>query len=80
MHLNSKGIEAVGSGYCTWEDATSFANGWHKNYHLIKNNCQHFAIALQEFITTGVCSDPISNRVRCEDPNYNSMDVMSVEN
>ena len=56
MHLNSKGIEVVGSGYCTWEDATSFANGWNKNYHLIKNNCQHFAIALQEFLTTGVCS------------------------
>ena len=56
MHLNSKGIEVVGSGYCTWEDATSFANGWDKNYHLIKNNCQHFAIALKEFLTTGVCS------------------------
>ena len=27
MDLNSKGIEVVGSGYCTWEDATSFANG-----------------------------------------------------
>ena len=56
MHLNSKGIEVVGSGYCTWEDATSFTNGWDKNYHLLKNNCQHFVIALQEFLTTGVCS------------------------
>ena len=34
----------------------SFANGWDINYHLLKNNCQHFAIALQEFLTTGVCS------------------------
>ena len=67
MHLNRKGIEVVGSGYCKWEDATSFANGWDKRYKLLKNNCQHFAIALQEFLTTGVCSDPISNRVRRED-------------
>ena len=66
MDLNSKGIEVVGSGYCTWEDATMFVNGW-KSYNFAINNCQHFAIALQEFLTTGVCSVPISNRVKRED-------------
>ena len=67
MHLNSKGIEIIGSGYCTWEDATSFANGWNKRYSFFFRNCQHFAIALEEFLTTGVCSVPISNRVKRED-------------
>ena len=47
MHLNRKGIEVVGSGYCKCEDATSFANGWHKRYKLLKNNCQDFAIIVK---------------------------------
>ena len=66
--LNSKGIEYVGSSYCTWQDATKYANDWHKeDYNLVFNNCQHFADGLKKYLTTRVCNRPLSSYVKRED-------------
>ena len=56
--LNSKGIEYVGSSYCTWQDATKFGDRWNKKYSLRTNNCQNFAKGLKKHLTTGVCNQP----------------------
>ena len=67
--LNSNGIENIGTSYCTWQDATKYANGWRKNYNLFTNNCQHFADGLKKHLTTGVCNRPLSSYVKHEDRN-----------
>ena len=36
---NLNGLRVVGYSYCTWRDATKFANKWNKNYGLFRNNC-----------------------------------------
>ena len=65
--LKKNGLRVVGSGYCTWEDAKEFVDGWDEKYKLIGNNCQHFANGLKEFLTTGVCSQPPSDKDKRED-------------
>ncbi len=60
--LNSGGIETVGSSYCTWEDATRFANRWDTDYSLFFNNCQHFARAMIEYLKESPCNQPSSSR------------------
>ena len=67
MNLNSNGIETVDYSYCTWDDATKFANKWNDEYSLWSNNCQHFTDALKEYLTTSSCNKPQSNRVKRED-------------
>ena len=66
--LNSKGIEDVGSSYCTWQDATLFTERWLSsyNYNLLSSNCQDFARTLRVLLTTGVCSQlpsSVTNRM-----------------
>ena len=56
--LTSDGIERVGSSYCTWQDATRFADSWDTRYSLSSNNCQHFADKLIEFLTNDQCNRP----------------------
>ena len=68
--LNSKGIENVGFSYCTWSEATSFTTQWRReDYRLFTNNCQKFARALQEFLTTGICAQSQSQPMKRQDRN-----------
>ena len=60
--MNNKGIETVGSSYCTWKDATRFVDGWDSDYSLFLNNCQHFTEALEYFLENTGCNRPPSSR------------------
>ena len=61
-NLKSKGIKIVGSSYCTWEDATEFANSWqNKKYNLFTQNCQYFADAMKTFLLGDMCNQPRSS-------------------
>ncbi len=68
QNLNNKGIEEVESSYCTWDDANKFANKWMSDtkYNLFTNNCQHFANAMQVFLTdyNSPCNRPPRNRAK----------------
>ncbi len=58
-------LKPVGYSYCSYEDANLFAHMWTmRKYHLVANNCQHFAKALTKFLTTGICSRKRSLRSR----------------
>ncbi len=66
--LNSNGVETVGSSYCTWEDATRFANGWDTRYVLLRRNCQHFSIAMKTYLfDERSCNQPPSRRQKRQD-------------
>ena len=62
QELNSDGIQTVGSSYCTWDNATQFANGWDTKYSLLFTNCQHFTIAMRKFLSESPCNQPPSLR------------------
>ena len=58
-----KNPSKVGTSYCTWEDATLFAEKWNKtnNYSLLFKNCQHFTEGLTEYLTEAACNNPRFN-------------------
>ena len=56
--LNSKGIESVGSSYCSRDDVLEFLDSWNEEYSVSHNNCQHFAKALQTALFEGPCNTP----------------------
>ena len=70
-------MEVVGSSYCTQEEATIFVKGWKGDYNLFTKNCQHFARALQIYLTNGLFNQPPSNHVRHED---NTVDLNQLIN
>ena len=57
-YRNLKNIEFAGSSDCTYEDAKRFTTIWGEKvkYSLFKTNCQDFAGALKEYLTSDVCS------------------------
>jgi hypothetical protein len=63
MGLKSKGIEWVGSSYCSWEDANMVVEMWKSaEYSLYSKNCQHFADAMSDILTYGPCSRLAASR------------------
>jgi len=54
---SNKSLKAVGYSYCSFAEANIFARMWTmRKYHLVANNCQHFAKAFKKYLTTGMCS------------------------
>ena len=61
-----KGLENVGISYCDFSDIKYyFLAYWNlMPYHILKRNCIHFSEALQLFLTTGPCQEPINMDVK----------------
>ena len=44
-----------GASECRYNETLIFTNKWSSKYRLFTNNCQHFARALSEYLTTAEC-------------------------
>ena len=56
-YLNNSNVRYTddGTSYCTYNEAVLFVNGWTRQYDVISNNCQRFAMAFSTYLQTASC-------------------------